>query len=81
MDRLTNQQKETKMPTEYLKNSSNDSFNDEFITEAYIKSIMGSRYLGYNVVLCGYCLQEELEFTDIFQDYKCNACKEAYGKL
>lgn len=49
---------------------------DSFISEAYIKSIMGSRYLGDNVVLCGYCLQEELEFTDIFQDYKCNACKE-----
>ena len=50
---------------------------DSFISETYIKSILGSRYLGDNVVLCGYCLQEELEFTDIYQDYKCNACKEA----
>lgn len=50
---------------------------DSIISEEYLLSIMGSRYKGNGIVLCGYCLQEELEFTDIFQDYKCNACKEA----
>lgn len=49
---------------------------DVEITEEYLFSIMGSRYKGEGIVLCGYCLQEELEFIDIHQDYKCALCKE-----
>lgn len=50
---------------------------DNPIDESYIKDIMGSRYLGDSVILCGYCLAEEMEFIDIHQDYKCHLCKEA----
>lgn len=46
------------------------------IDENYIKAIIGKRYLGDNVILCGYCLAEEMEFIDIYQDYKCHLCKE-----
>lgn len=50
---------------------------DSIISEDYLMSIMGNRYKGNGIVLCGYCLQEELEFIDIYQDYKCQLCKEA----
>lgn len=49
---------------------------DSAITEKYLQNVLGSRYLGNNTILCGYCLSEEMEFIDIYQDYKCNACKE-----
>lgn len=55
---------------------------DYRITEAYLFDIMGSQYKGNGRVLCGYCLQEELEFIDIKTDYKCQLCKESeYAKL
>ena len=49
---------------------------DFSIREACLRDLLGSRYLGNDTVLCGYCLQEEMEFIDIYTDYKCNACKE-----
>lgn len=49
---------------------------DYRITEEYLFSIMGSQYKGNCRILCGYCLQEELEFISITNDYKCQLCKE-----
>lgn len=41
----------------------------------------GSRYLGNGMLLCSYCLENQVEFRGYFMDHVCEDCQESVKEL